>query len=198
MTICLKRISVVLVFLLVSGCGNFSLGDSRIEGVVVDEATSKPVIGAIVIAQWGGDVRGIVQGSSICYHSETALTDANGKFVIPAWNRAPLDHMEKAVTDKKRHIVVYMEGFNNRGELPMMDGKATIRIPRATETGEKRLQDIGVGVSYGCGFRDGSAVSLDQLIERGCAEKSALLKQMGRPSQPCGRLSFKRTLEGFK
>lgn len=156
-----------------------------IEGTVLDGSTDKPLVGAIVIAQWGGDVRGVVQGSSICYHSETALTDANGKFVIPAWNRAPLDHMEKAVTDKKRHIIVYMEGFNNRGELPMMDGKATIRIPRATETGEKRLQDIGVGVSYGCTSRDGSDAKLDPLVERVCAEEAALLKQMGRPARQC-------------
>lgn len=192
MTISLKKLSVVLVLLLLTGCGNFSLGDSRIDGMVLDGSTDKPIAGAIVIAQWKGDIHGIVQGSSICYHTEAALTDVNGKFAIPAWHRTDLSPGEKEVTDKKRSITVYMEGYNNRGLVQLMDSSGSIRIKRATATGEKRLQDIGIGVLYGCASGDGSAAKLDPLVKRVCAEEAALLKLMGRPEKECGRAPFKR------
>ena len=181
----LNKLFVVLMLLLLAGCGNFSLGDSRIEGTVLDDSTSKPVEGAIVIAQWKGEIHGIVDGSSICYHTETSLTDVNGKFAIPAWNRVPMDHMEKAVTEKKRSITVYMEGYNNRGLVPLMDGSGSIRIKRATATGEKRLQDIGIGVDYGCSGADDSLVQLNLLSERRCAERNALFREMGRQVERC-------------
>lgn len=188
MTISLSKHLVVLVLLLLAGCGNLSLGDSRIDGTVLDGSTDKPIPGAIVIVQWSGDIHGIVQGSSICYHTEAALTDVNGKFMIPAWHRTNLNPGEKNVTDKKRHITVYMEGFTNRGSVPMMDRSGSIRIERATATGEKRLQDIGIGVSYGCNRQDGSNAQLDPFVERVCAEEAELLKQMGRPVKQCMRV----------
>lgn len=190
-------VAVVLVAS-VTACTNFSLGDSQIEGTVLDAATDKPVVGAIVIAQWKGNIHGIVQGSSMCYHTETALTDANGRFVIPAWRRKPLTHMEEAVTDKERDIIVYMEDFNNRGVVPMRDQLGVIRIRRATATGDERLQDIGVGVDYGCGWDDGSAAQLDRLRVRKCAERAALLSQFGKPAEQCDATPFATILKGYK
>ena len=102
----LQKLLVLLMLVSLPSCGNFSLGDSKIEGIVLDDVTGKPVAGAIVTAQWHGDIHGIVQGSSLCYHVEAVQTDANGKFVIPTWQRSDLSPREKTVSEKKRSKLV--------------------------------------------------------------------------------------------
>jgi hypothetical protein len=56
-------------------------------GVVIDEATGKPVADAIVVVRWHGNWTKVFgESSSACYHVETARTDANGRYQIAAWS----------------------------------------------------------------------------------------------------------------
>ena len=73
----------IVAFVLFRAC---SLSSRAIDGVVLDESTGKPIAGAIVVATWTGDVSKLVDSGTVCYHAETARTDANGKYQIPAWS----------------------------------------------------------------------------------------------------------------
>jgi hypothetical protein len=64
-----------------------ALSSGPIEGRVLDESTGQPVAGAIVVTTWNAsDWSGLAVTRRVCYHVETATSDANGKFRIPAWS----------------------------------------------------------------------------------------------------------------
>jgi hypothetical protein len=69
-----------------NACG---LSGGPVSGQVIDETTGKPLADAIVVVHWRGSWTKIVgESNSGCYHVETARTDAQGKYQIPAWTRA--------------------------------------------------------------------------------------------------------------
>lgn len=71
-----------------------ALSSRPINGHVLDEETGKPVADAIVVITWQGNWYKIVEGSTFCYHVETARTDAEGEYHIPAWSLPwQMEHM---------------------------------------------------------------------------------------------------------
>lgn len=69
--------------LLLHGCYSIPVRDwEAMEGVVLDAQTNEPIEGAIVIAHWEGTDR---YSTTQCFHSEIAITDENGRYLIPAW-----------------------------------------------------------------------------------------------------------------
>lgn len=75
-------LAVTLLTALLAGCGMVGLPFS---GQVTDEKTGEPLEGVIVVALWEGHVNPIADSTRICYHVETAVSDAEGKFRIPGW-----------------------------------------------------------------------------------------------------------------
>ncbi len=82
----------------ISGCTPSEVASPKIRGRVIDKASSRPVAGALVFVNWTGESQpnsplgyligsGHSSGSIICYHIETARTDDNGYFEMPAWRR---------------------------------------------------------------------------------------------------------------
>jgi len=62
----------------------FTLSSEPIEGMVLEEGTNKPVPGAIVVVRWQGHLG---YSGTVCYHVETTMADAEGKYRLPAWSK---------------------------------------------------------------------------------------------------------------
>jgi hypothetical protein len=89
----LRTLLMLLALLGLCGCTSDQLSGGPIDGVVLDQATQRPLAGAIVVAQWQGNTSGnwhdlgswFVESHSLCYHVATAVSDGEGRFHIPAW-----------------------------------------------------------------------------------------------------------------
>ena len=79
----IRIVAVMLALLPLTACG---LSGGPIEGQVLEAGTNKPIAGAIVIMRWEGTYDQIVESKTACYHVETATTDAQGRYTIPAWH----------------------------------------------------------------------------------------------------------------
>lgn len=58
-------------------------------GIVLDGDTRQPIEGAVVVARWIGTLSLLVDSQTTCYHVESATTDAQGRYRIPAWAKMP-------------------------------------------------------------------------------------------------------------
>ena len=115
----LKIASAGLGLLLVS-MSACSLSSLPINGQVLEEGTGKPIPDAIVVVTWKGDWWQWVQSSTVCYHVETARTDAEGKYHIPAWS-LPWEIEHLTVTGKETFYEAYKPGYTqpfNPGNKP--------------------------------------------------------------------------------
>lgn len=76
-------------------------------GFVLDEDTREPIEGAIVVARWIGTLSLLVDSQTTCYHVETATTDAQGRYRMPAWTKMPgkVGHNEVQFTAYKAGYV---------------------------------------------------------------------------------------------
>jgi hypothetical protein len=87
-TVNLVPLILALLFLAVSACASRGSVDTTksesINGKVLEQGTDKPIAGAIVAVLWTAHLGYTGQ---ICYHVETATTDALGVYYIPAWQR---------------------------------------------------------------------------------------------------------------
>ena len=76
-----KHSIAVLAALSLASLQACSAAGGPVSGVVIDEATGKPVADAIVVMRWHSS--GI--NHSYCHHVATARTDASGRYRIAAW-----------------------------------------------------------------------------------------------------------------
>lgn len=68
----------------VSACTEIS--DGPVEGRLTDKASGQPIVDALVLVKWDMAVGGwLAEKRYVCYHVETAKTDANGRYRIPKW-----------------------------------------------------------------------------------------------------------------
>lgn len=108
---CMGSIALLVLALSLSACG---LSGSAQTGEVLDEATEKPIEGAIVVAEWIGDVSANWADShSTCYHVATAVTDDDGEYRIPGWSMKKEDKRDwhKNLTPRDVQITVYKAGY---------------------------------------------------------------------------------------
>lgn len=55
-------------------------------GRVLDEETQQPIEGAIVVLRWQGvGTKAFVDAQTVCYHVESAESDANGRYTTMPW-----------------------------------------------------------------------------------------------------------------
>ena len=73
----------MLALLPLTACG---LSGGPFEGQVLEANTNKPIPGAIVIVRWQGTYDQLVESKTVCYHVETATTNADGRYKIPPWH----------------------------------------------------------------------------------------------------------------
>jgi len=186
----IKYLSALLLCTAASGCMNLTLGDSEIAGRVLDDATGKPIPDAIVHVVWEGNIHGIVQGSTVCYHVEAVVTDVDGKFTIPSWRRAAVGG-ERRIADTQRIFDIYKEGYGNFGPGPHLDRQGDTKIKRTEGSAEDQLFFSGRYYMFGCGSEDGSAnnPTLQVLNNRMCAERNRISKQIGKALEMCTKIT---------
>lgn len=70
-----------------SGCASIRSWD-EVRGKVLDAETKEPIEGVVVVYHWKGTASSFVVSRDQCYHVESAVTDADGVFVVPAWKES--------------------------------------------------------------------------------------------------------------
>lgn len=81
---------VVLAWLMAATLAGCALAPPREvpaqTGRVLDEETRLPIEGAIVVFRWQGTgTKAFVDTQTVCYHVESAVTDAEGRYVTAPW-----------------------------------------------------------------------------------------------------------------
>lgn len=150
--------ALLLLGLLVaeSAC-TLSVSGTAMQGRVVDEATGNPIQGALVIAQWSGDVGGPVQSSQTCFHLEIATTDADGRYRIPGWSRRPVADWEGGFFGLRNIEVTrrtYKDGYAQLRYDPR-DSRTILMTP-FRGTPDERIDYLSRQGTPGCGREDGS------------------------------------------
>ncbi len=144
-----KKILPILGLLLtLPACATtFTLSSDPIEGQVLEEGTNKPIRGAIVVVRWQGHLG---YTGTVCYHVETATTDAEGKYRIPAWSKpSPYGNIADRTWLSWAHKLGY--------QYARVQHKGIDILQPFTGTGEERFKYLErVFGSTGCGTNDGS------------------------------------------
>ena len=149
--------------LMVSGC--------EMNGRVVDSETGAPVPGALVIAQWSGDVGGPVQSSHVCFHLEVATTDVEGRYHIPSWARRPVTDWEGGFFGVRNVEVArwtYRAGYKHLKYDP--NDSTVILMARSHDMITERLNDLAHSGTPGCGSADGSLAKEVRIWQAVCGE----------------------------
>ena len=89
----------VLMSAVVTACSSDipdRLTSSAVDAQILNVETNEPIEGAVLLLTWSSMPRrsilafdGSSQGHDICYHAETAVTDAQGHYHTEAWSQMP-------------------------------------------------------------------------------------------------------------
>ncbi len=140
-----------------SACTVVVSGDAM-EGRVIDDATDKPIPGALVIAEWSADIGGPVQSSRVCFHLEVATTDVNGRYRIPRWSRPPAADWEGGFFGLRNVEVTrrtYKDGYTHLRYDPRDASTILMTHLQGNVCRANRLPRLHEGTP-GCGKEDGT------------------------------------------
>lgn len=94
-----------------SGCAGIHDWDAM-RGRVLGAENKGPIRDVVVVYRWIGTASNFAGTSDVCYHLESAVTDANGLFVIPAWSESLLNWQHLVLGAKRYWIAVaYKPGY---------------------------------------------------------------------------------------
>ncbi len=99
---------IILFFLLLRSCG-FSGGP--LTGKVIDDATGKPIAGAIVVARWEGHLATFAHGKTVCYHVASTTTNEKGRYYFPIWFKRMTQDWQKNVSAREVYFSAYKKGY---------------------------------------------------------------------------------------
>jgi len=160
----------ICVLVLQTGC-TFVISGSAMDGRVIDSETGAPIAGALVIAEWSGDIGGPVHSKSVCVHMEVATTDPDGRYHIPGWSRRPIADWEagffglRNVETSRR---TYKAGYIHlKYDL---HNQSNILMTRFVGPTSARVEYLSHAGTPGCGREDGSLVKEVQLWHAICNE----------------------------
>ncbi len=110
-----------------------ALSGKPVNGVVLDETSGKPISDAIVYASWRGHgSAGLADGGSVCFHVETARTDAEGKFRLAGWSDG-FSLRDMFISEKIVILDAFKPGYNRLGPPNYTGGKIFL-APRGQQT----------------------------------------------------------------
>mgnify|MGYP003404901058 CR=1 FL=1 len=114
-----KGIVLLFISALLSGCqalvliastiGSYTYSSEETTGQVIDADTHQPISGAIVVTSWYGTYSAGNSHTS-CYHVETARTDNNGFYKMPAWSVKQESDLP-AITSKTNFTEAFKGGY---------------------------------------------------------------------------------------
>jgi hypothetical protein len=132
---------MMAVLALLIGCA-FHAESYAASGQVIDQATDKPIAGAIVVVSWNATSGGPGGASSQCTHLETTTTDAQGRYRIPIWTGAWFGR-HLLMFDKYISYSAYLLGYIDADD------------PRTTEERIYLTPFVGTKDSWFAQFRTG-------------------------------------------
>lgn len=168
---------IALAAILLAPLSACALSGEAIEGNILEEGTNKPLANVIVVALWSGDLWAIVESQTVCVHVESAVTDAQGSFRLPAWRK---DSKIGWVRNLEPTLSAHYPGYNplritplptserlvRYGQFPLEHGlfgikPTTLYMAPFTGTRGERLEYLSrVSGSTGCGTQDESQKNL--------------------------------------
>jgi hypothetical protein len=173
MTQLLSRL-VSLLALFTAAC-TFIVSGPEMDGRVLDSETAAPISGALVIAEWSGDIGGPVQSSEVCFHLEVATTDADGRYHIPAWTRRPVADWEGGFFGLRNVEIsrrTYKRGYVQSRYDPN-DKMIILMVPFEGGTSQ-RIEYLRLQGTRSCGRFDGSREHEKTLWKAICQEAKDL------------------------
>jgi hypothetical protein len=141
------------------------------DGRVVDSETGAAIPGALVIAEWSGDIGGPVQSKEICFHLEIATTDSDGRYHIPGWSRRPVADWEGGFFGLRNIEVsrrTYKQGYVHYKYDP--NNTATILMTPFKGSARERIEYLRLEGTRSCGRLDGSREHEKTLWKTICQE----------------------------
>jgi hypothetical protein len=173
MKLLLSRL-VSLLGLFASAC-TFLVSGQAMDGRVLDSETGAPIPGALVIAEWSGDIGGPVQSSDVCFHLEVVTTDTNGRYHIPSWTRRPVTDSEGGFFGLRNIQVsrrTYKQGYVQYRNAP--NDKTTILMEPFQGAAFQRIEYLRSQGTHSCGRYDGSREHEKALWNSICHEAKEL------------------------
>ena len=178
----MRVLSLIVLVLVVSGCGLTSKKYEEQTGRVMHEIHDKPLPHTLIVALWKGkEVTGNSE-SSVCYHVENTIADDKGYFTIPEW-REPGRYDD--LKDKTIHVVAYRKRYRT-SELTseiltdknfiyyLAKPRNTDNVDEARENRLRYLQEL-VGRTS-CDLKGESRVNLQPMYEAVVEEAEQLAK----------------------
>ena len=158
MTLRLHRFSVFMLIaalsLPTSGC---AYSGGPIKGKVLEEGTDKPLADAIVVVRWQGTAFSFIESPTVCIHVESATTDKDGRYRIPAW-RASVE--PSGVRGIEPIVTPYKAGYQWPLRPPESLGGGVQYLRPFTGTREEQLKYLRSLSGKECGSRDDYARKL--------------------------------------
>ena len=175
----------IVLLLLMRGC---SVAGGPAWGHVEDIETHQPIAGAIVVVRWTGAAMGPVHSPRVCFHVETAVSDAKGRYFIPPWLQAP---RAWAVWGSTTRSDAYLPGYESAGtQQTLTESPEDVFMKKFVGTDAERFEYIDKRVfsSMSC---DNAGASRRNLF---AAQKAAIHEAMGLARSEQDR----RNLEGMR
>ncbi len=172
--------TILIFFVLVplTACelfGKSTLGGEAIDGKVIEEGSGKPIPDAIVVARWIGDLPGIADSKTVCYHVLSAKSDSQGNFGLPAWQKKAIDWQRKI---KRGHG--YVSAHKAGYEFVKTEADYTAHLKAFNGTRAQRLKYLKrVDSGTGCGSAGESAKNLSVLRKALYEEALAVASDKG-------------------
>lgn len=143
------------------GCSGTPVRDwPAMEGVVLDADTNEPIEGAIVVAFW----EGYGGHSKICFHTESGISDATGKFLISPWRNTSETQFVRYQTVKVGPVFKagYRESPRTVAEQSHQQGTYFLAIDRSDTT--ERIEYLLESAKACTLYRDGSEMKAWPLL----------------------------------
>jgi hypothetical protein len=142
-------IFIVLLLIVMDGCGYLARYDGPYKGKVVDADTGKPIEGVVVLGVWYKETPTPAGAVSSYYDARETVTDKNGEFEIPGMGLKVLS------TVAPMNVLIFKAGYKYESGLweslkdsdyykrkVKWEGKKAI-IPLKKLTMEERVKQIG-------------------------------------------------------
>lgn len=123
--------ALVTLTSLLAGVGCVA-GGGGVEGQVFEDGADRPAAGALVTIRWMTRVSSLVDSQSVCVHSDTAATDAQGRYRFENWfKRSKVGPVFSAVP----YVEAYKAGYVS---VPL-EARDGLRLSRFTGSAQERL-----------------------------------------------------------
>lgn len=86
------------------------ISGKAVDGAALEENSIKPIAEAIIAARWVGDLPGIADSKTVCYHVLSTTSDEQGRFSFPAWEK-DANEWQRKIKRGSVYLFAYKRGY---------------------------------------------------------------------------------------